>query len=99
VTDQLQVTDEAGASRFQATVDGHTGVLEYRLEGDRLVLTHTEVPDELEGRGVGSGLVRAAVDRAEAEGLTVVPVCRFARAWLEKHPDDAARITIEPPPG
>lgn len=97
MTDQLQVTDDAEASRFEATVDGHTGVLEYRLDGDRLVLTHTEVPDELEGRGVGSGLVRAAVDRAAAEGLTIVPVCPFARSWLEKHPDDAARIAVEPP--
>jgi predicted GNAT family acetyltransferase len=99
VTDQLQVTDETDVSRFEATVDGHTGVLEYRLDGDRLVLVHTEVPDELEGRGVGSGLVRAAVDRAEAEGLTIVPVCPFARSWLENHPEDAARVTIEPPPG
>ena len=97
MTDQLQVTDAADASRFEATVEGHTGVLEYRLEGNRLVLVHTEVPDELEGRGVGSRLVRAAVARAEAEGLTIVPVCQFARSWLEKHPDDAARVAIEPP--
>lgn len=97
MTDQLQVSDETEASRFEVTVEGHTGVLEYRLDGDRLVLIHTEVPDELEGRGVGSGLVRAAVARAEADGLTVVPECSFARGWLEKHPDETARITIEPP--
>ena len=51
------MTDEADASGDEATVDGHTGVLEYRLDGDRLELVHTEVPDELEGRGVGSRAV------------------------------------------
>jgi predicted GNAT family acetyltransferase len=38
--------------------------------------------------------VRAALDRAEAEGLTIIPDCPFARGWLEKHPDEAARATI-----
>jgi predicted GNAT family acetyltransferase len=71
--------------------------LVYRLDGERLVLTHTRVPEELGGRGLGGVLVRAAVDRAEAEGLTVVPECTFAKGWLEKHPDDAARISIDWP--
>ncbi len=73
--------------------------LVYRRRGDRLVLVHTGVPDELGGRGLGGVLVRAAVDRAEAEGLTVVPECPYARAWLEKHPDEAARVAIEWPSG
>lgn len=67
----------------------------YRLNGKRLVLIHTGVPEALAGRGVGGVLVSAAVDRAAREGLTIVPLCPFARSWLERHPDAAARAVID----
>lgn len=92
------VIDHADRHRFELEVDGHVAELVYRLDGDRLVLVHTGVPDELGGRGLGGVLVRAAVDRAAADGLTIVPQCPFARSWLEKHPDEAARATVELPP-
>jgi predicted GNAT family acetyltransferase len=96
----LTVTDNPDASRFELHVEGHLAELVYRRRGDRLILVHTEVPEELGGRGLGGVLVRAAVDRAAAEGLTVAPWCPFARSWLEKHPDEAARIAVDwsPPP-
>lgn len=97
VADDLPVTDEVEAHRFELTVDGHTAELVYRADGDRLVLVHTGVPDELEGRGIGGRLVRAALERAEREGLTVVPSCPFARGWLQRHPDEAARVKIDWP--
>ena len=87
------VTDEG--SRFAIHLDGHVAERVYRLEGDHLRLVHTGVPEELGGRGLGGVLVNAAVDRAEAEGLTIIPDCPFARGWLEKHPEDAARVTID----
>lgn len=93
----IAVLDETDASRFAVHLDGATAELVYRFDGDRLVLIHTGVPDELGGQGLGGRLVAAAVDRAAAEGLTVVPRCPFARSWLERHPDDAARVTIDWP--
>jgi predicted GNAT family acetyltransferase len=87
-------TDNADLHRFELTEDGHTAELVYRLEDDHLRLVHTGVPEELGGRGIGGVLVRAALDRAEAEGLTIIPDCPFARGWLEKHPDEATRATI-----
>lgn len=97
-TDEPQVTDNAEAQRFELTIDGHTAQLVYRREGGQLVLVHTEVPDELEGHGVGGRLVRAALACAELEDLTLVPQCPFARSWLERHPDDAAHVKIDWPP-
>jgi uncharacterized protein len=94
-----KVTDNPDRRRFEVTIDGHLGELRYRRDGDRLVLEHTQVADELEGRGVGGALVRAAVDRADRDGLTIVPVCPFTRSWLERHPDDAARVAIDWPEG
>ena len=89
------VTDNQDASRFEITADGRLAELRYRLRGDQLVLVHTGVPPELEGRGIGGTLVAAAVDRAAEQGLTVVPLCPFARGWLERHPDAAGRVTVD----
>lgn len=92
-----RVVDDPGGSRFVSVIDGHTAELVYRRVDDRLVLVHTGVPDELGGRGVGGNLVAASIDRAESEGLTVVPECPFARGWLERHPDVSARVEISWP--
>jgi uncharacterized protein len=83
--------------RYELEVDGQLAQLVFRMNGERLVLVHTEVPDALEGQGVGSRLVRAAVDDARDRNLIIVPVCPFARAWLERHPDVAATVRIDWP--
>ena len=75
--------------------------LVYHLNGNRFVLVHTEVPEAWGGRGIGGRLVRAALTRARADHLTVVPWCPFARRWLKEHPDEAGGVDIDfttPPP-
>jgi len=98
VTD-LGVVDNPAAGRFELNIDGHLAELVYRRNGNRLVLIHTGVPTELEGRGVGGELVQAALDVARAENLVVVPMCPFATKWLHRHQDDAADVTIDWPKG
>ncbi len=95
-----RVIDNQAESRFEVTLDGAVGELVYRRRADRLVLMHTEVPSGRGGQGVGGSLVRAAVERAAREGLTVVPLCPFARSWLEQHPQVASGATVDwgPPP-
>jgi predicted GNAT family acetyltransferase len=95
VSDAPQVTDNQAQSRFELDTDGHVAELVYRRNGKRLVLIHTDVPAELEGRGIGGRLVAAAIGRAAREGLTVVPLCPFARSWLERHADESAKVTID----
>lgn len=97
MTESPDVIDNQDQSRFELRAGGQLAELDYRHYGHRLVLIHTEVPVELEGRGIGGRLVMAAIDRAEREGLTVVPLCPFARGWLEWHPDAAAKAAIDWP--
>lgn len=59
------------------------------------MLVHTGVPDALGGQGIGGQLVQAAVDRAARERLTVVPLCPFARKWLERHTDIAEKVNVD----
>ena len=93
--DAPQVRQDPDASRFVYADAGVEAELMYRLRAGRLVLVHTSVPPELEGQGVGGRLVEAAVGFAAAQGLTVVPSCPFARSWLERHPEVAARVPID----
>jgi predicted GNAT family acetyltransferase len=95
VSDSADVIDNTDASRFELRADGRLAELVYRIRGDRLVLVHTEVPVELEGHGIGGRLVTAAVDQAAREGLTLVPLCPFARDWLERHPEAASKAVID----
>ncbi len=82
------VTDVPGRSRFEVHVDGELGgFAEYRDHDGVRSFTHTEIDDAYEGRGLGSVLVRAALDAARDAGLTVLPFCPFVRDYLAKHPE------------
>jgi len=76
--------DEAGR-RFELEEEGRVGYLSYILESGAIVFTHTIVPQEMEGRGVGSRIVKTGLDYARAEGLKVVPQCSFVRGFIERH--------------
>ena len=95
MSDALPVTDNQAKSRFEISDGGYLAELRYHLSGKRLALIHTEVPEELEGRGIGGVLVTAAVDRAAREDLTIVPYCPFARRWLQRNSDVAERAAID----
>lgn len=81
------VQHDADARRFTLATDAGAAVLEYTLDGDTATFTHTGVPDAAEGQGVGSRLVRGALDAARDMGWSVVPQCPFVAAYLERHPD------------
>jgi predicted GNAT family acetyltransferase len=86
---QPEVQHETEKNRFAVHVEGETAVLSYERSEDEVVYTHTEVPSALEGKGIGSRLVRAGLDWARAEGLRVVPVCDFVAGYIERHPEYA----------
>jgi predicted GNAT family acetyltransferase len=89
------IVDNVANSRFELTRDGHTAELDYTIEGDRIVLLHTEVPKALGGHGIGAALIQATLQRAARDGLTVIPLCPYARRWLEKHPDRVGAAAID----
>ena len=91
----VDVTDHPEAHRYEARdADGTVlGFSAYRRSGDVVVITHTEVDDDQEGRGVGSVLVRGALDDIRAAGRTVRPLCPFVRAWIDRHEDYADLVS------
>lgn len=83
----IEVHDNPAARRFEVHADDAVAFASYELDGDTIVFTHTIVPVDLEGRGVGSALVRAGLAAARERGLEVVPQCSFVAAYMRRHPD------------
>lgn len=83
------VTDNQQRSRFEAHLDDRlAGFADYRLSpGGIVTIPHTEVDPEFEGQGVGSALVRAALDAIRADGHRVNPACPFVAGWIDRHPE------------
>jgi predicted GNAT family acetyltransferase len=89
-SDDVSIVDDAAGGRYVVRVDGRpAGFVRYRREPDRTVFTHTEVDGRFEGRGLGSALVRAALDGERARGRAVEPRCPFVARFIRGHPDYA----------
>lgn len=82
-----QVRINSDLNRFELKIDGHVAYSEYHRCNGVLTITHTKVPKELEGRGIGSRLVRGELIFAREQGLKVIPNCPFVKTYIEKHPE------------
>jgi predicted GNAT family acetyltransferase len=76
--------------RFSTEAEGLAAVLDYRLrDGAVMVITHTEVPAPIGGRGIAAALTAAACAHARARGWRIDPQCSYAARWLQRHPEHA----------
>lgn len=85
------ITQNTNLNRFETTIEkdgtSYTGYLTYQLKDEHtLIYDHTIVPKELGGHGVGSALVKHALDYAQSEGKKVVPECWFVAKYIDRHP-------------
>ncbi|TQM44496.1 GNAT family N-acetyltransferase [Pseudonocardia cypriaca] len=85
----MDVTNAPEHRRYEARIDGElAGVAEYRASDRIVTFVHTEVMSAFEGKGVGSALVRGALDDVRAQGKKVRAVCPFVKGYVEKHSDE-----------
>ena len=83
------VSNNPALHRFELAVDGHIAATYYKLADGVITFEHTEVPPELGGKGVGSRLVKGALDQVRAQGLKVIAECEFVKGWIGKPPEYA----------
>lgn len=81
------IIDNPAKSRFELPVEDTVAVSNYQVDGNRVVLTHTEVPEHLSGQGIGSRLAQGVFDAIRASGRKAVPKCPFMAAFVERHPE------------
>jgi predicted GNAT family acetyltransferase len=84
---KVEIRDDKAKLRYEAFVDGDLAAYAtYALQPGRINFLHTRTESAFEGRGVGSQLVRTALDDARARGLRVTPTCPFFATYIEDHP-------------
>jgi uncharacterized protein len=83
------IIDNKAHHRFELEVEGHVAKSFYRIENGVITFIHTEVPPELGGEGIGSRLIKGALDQVRANGLKVIAECPFVKAYIEKHAEYA----------
>lgn len=91
-TGRTEVVERPDVGRFELDFPGGQAFAIYRSDGDRIVVTHTEVPPAFNGRGIGSQLAEGIFRIARASGRRVVPRCSFVAAWARRHPSYAGLL-------
>lgn len=81
------VTNNTALEQFEIKEDGETAFLEYSIKGNVISILHTDVPDILGGKGIGSALAEHAFNYARQEKLGLKVYCSFAAVYAKRHPE------------
>jgi uncharacterized protein len=82
------VRDNPDGRRFEIDLGDSLAIAEYNLPKGMIMFTHTEVPKQHEGKGIGSALIKAGLSAARERGLKVIPICPFFAAYMKKHAEE-----------
>ena len=97
MSDTSEVRNNQAEGQYELEIDGQLAIAAYERRDGALVFTHTQVPEALEGEGVGSRLISAALQDARDQGLKVIPLCEFVAAYIERHPEEQDLLALEAP--
>ncbi|HKK74382.1 MAG TPA: GNAT family N-acetyltransferase [Saprospiraceae bacterium] len=86
-SDQIEVKHHPEAKRFEVSIEDYLAKAEYILTKQRIIFTHTEVPNDLEGNGIGAALAKTGLQYARDNKLEVMPLCPFFASYIRRHPE------------
>ena len=85
---EYDLIDNEARKQYEIHVDNYIPRIEYiKAKGDKIYLTHTEVPPQLEGKGIGNALVKQVLEDIKIKGLTLMPLCPFVAMYIKRHPE------------
>lgn len=87
MNENLGVIHNKSRKRFEIQIDSHLAVLDYVMQGNIITFTHTGVPPALEGRGIGSLLVKTGLQYAKDNSLKIQSLCWFVDKYIQRHPE------------
>ena len=85
----MPLRQNTARNRYEFDIEGGEALAFYRLANGLMTFTHTEVPAQLRGRGLGSQMMRAVLEDVRAQGLKVIPRCPFVGDYIDRHPEFA----------
>jgi uncharacterized protein len=87
--EMTEIVNNKTKHRYELAIDGHIAATYYKIAHGVITFIHTEVPPELGGKGIGSKLIKGALDQVRSDGLKVIAQCPFVKAYIDKHPEYA----------
>ncbi len=90
--EKYEVTENAGMNRFEIRDSGETAFIEYDKDDKNIALLHTEVPDNIGGKGIANALAAHAFEYAAANNIKVVIYCPFVATYVKRHPELQAQV-------
>lgn len=90
--DDIPLVNRPDIHNFEFIVEGHRSFIDYQEKDNKLYLLHTEVPAELEGRGIAPAFVEKVFLYLEEKGIKAVPLCPYIRVFLRRHPEWNERV-------
>lgn len=85
--DSIPLIKNEQLHRFEMTIHDDTAFIEFAEDNNILTFIHTEVPESLQGKGVGSAIIEKSLSYAKANGFGIKPICPFVHAYLKRHPE------------
>lgn len=85
--ENTELINNEAIHNFELFVDGERAFIDYRTKGDKLYLVHTEVPENLQGKGIAEAIVSKTFAYMEAHKLKLVPLCQYVQIYLKRHPE------------
>ena len=90
----VKIFDKTAARRWETWVgDDLAGLLDYRVDGDRVAFVHAEIYPRFEAQGLATRMVKSALDAVIADGRQIVPKCRFVAEFIDENPSYAEHVT------
>lgn len=83
----LELVNNEVAKRFEMSVGEHKAIIEYKQNPHTMVLLHTEVPQQLEGKGAATAIIEKVLKLVETNQQKLIPVCPFVVAYVKRHPE------------
>lgn len=87
MVEDVELINNESARQFELTISGCRSFIDYKTDGNRVYLNHTEVPKELSGKGIAALLVTKTLQYLDARGLKAVPGCSYVQHFLQRNPD------------
>lgn len=84
---EIELIDNIEKHRFELWAEEKCSFIDYELEGNHLILVHTEVPEELEGKGIAAALVEKTLQHLQEHNLKMQPLCSYIKVYLKRHPE------------
>lgn len=82
-----KLIDNELAKQYEFHIDDLIPRIEYIKAQKQVYLTHTEIPKELEGKGIGATLVKRVLEEIKQKNLALVPLCPFVTLYIKRHPE------------